>query len=223
MEGRRNRARRIPVVLTTAEQEAITLSTLVFKGRIILKEVYHDQHLCAPEELEGVIEMPENAFLAIIPHFKEEGLDAAHEYLQFSSAGIGFKNCEGGFAHHSREKLAILYLIIQFEFDRKMPFNALMRDELLSIRKMVDLVDWIANLQSEKDMQAILEKTAIKEFTQPHASPIMKEKLLTSKELAAKLNISIRTFARCKDQFKSYPIGKRNHYLLSECLDFSKK
>jgi hypothetical protein len=223
MERGRNKDSKTPVELTYAEQEAITLSANVFKGRIILKDVYQNQNLCSDEELDGVIEMPENAFLAIIPYFKEEGLDAAHEYLKFSNAGIGIRSCEGGYSHHSREKLAILYLIIQFEIERPLAINALMRDELLCIRKMVDLVNWINNLQNEKDMQAIFEKTAVKAYAAPKPNPALLEEMLNISDLSKRLKISTRTIARYKDQFKPISIGKRNYYLLSECFTTRRK
>jgi hypothetical protein len=219
--------RKMPISSVSISQRGVmgipkSNSELVFRGRLILKNIYLTYHFSTEKELKTGMQMPEDYFLAIIPFLEEEGLDAAHEYLSFSAAGIAIKGFEGGYSHYSREKLALLYIIINYELGRKLQINALIKDELIGIKSMADLVDWVSNYQNEKDMQRILEKDNLSTATaRPHKSnPISPDDLLTRKELASKLNISTRTISRHPDKFVPILIGKRYHYSLQDSLRY---
>lgn len=200
-------------------------TALVFKGRFQLKEAYLYLHLCTEEELEQIIKMPSNDILRVIPLLKEQGLTAAQHYLNFKKEGLSFFGSEELFSHQSREKLAILYLILKFELNRNFHLSLILRDELLSITKMSELVNWIANLQNEKDIRQILEKdrpvSRLEVVKVPEIKP--NEAFLSAKELSSQLNISTKTITRHPEQFKGHWIGKRKYYYLTECIAFKKK
>lgn len=202
------------------EEEQNRKSAMVFKGRLLLINFYLTNRLTSPNEEKNGIEIPDQQLLGLIPDFVERGLDAASDYLSFTSAGINIGFNEAGYGHQSREKLAILYFIIQFELGRPIKISPTLRDELIRIKRMSELVDWIDKLKNEKDVVRILEGRH-HDYIQPEPIPLQaaipKEKLLTIKELSAELGISEKTIRRKPEQFAFHLMGERKFYYLSEC------
>lgn len=195
-------------------------SALLFKGRAILKSIYLKYELCYPEEKETGIETPEDSFLAVLPRLESEGLSATSEFLSFSAAGICVNNVEGGYDHASREKLAILFIICNAELEKPLSSQFLIKDELKGIKKMSELVDWISNMQNEKDVRRVLEKEHSPKQPTPQK---LEEPLLGKQQLSAKLGISPRTIDRHPLQFKPIMLGDRKFFKLSECTGYQKK
>lgn len=202
------------------EQERSQKSAMVFKGRLLLINFYLSNRLTTPNEDQQGIEVPDQQLLALIPDFAERGLDAASEYLSFTTAGINIGYNEAGYGHQSREKLAILHFIISFELGRPFYITNILRDELMRIKLMSDLVEWINNLKYTKDVAHILESKHQHHEIQPliplHPA-VPSEGMLSIKELAAELGISEKTIRRKPEQFAFHLMGKRKFYYLSEC------
>lgn len=196
-------------------------SALLFKARTILKRVYLDYQLCYEEEMTSGIEMPDDNLLLVLPRLESEGLTAAAEFLSFSTVGICVNNVEGGYSHASREKLALLFIICNAELDKPLSPQFLVMDELKGIKKMSDLVDWISNIQNEKDLRRILEREQTPAPIRPKPVPL-EEPLLSKKQLAAILQISTKTIDRHPQQFKPTTLGCRKFYKPSECIGYKK-
>ena len=64
---RRNRARPDANGNHSFNHEERKQSTIIFKGRIQLKEIYADLHLFTDDELENGIQMPSDELLCVIP------------------------------------------------------------------------------------------------------------------------------------------------------------
>lgn len=222
---RRNRARPDANGNHSFNHEERKQSTIIFKGRIQLKEIYADLHLFTDDELENGIQMPSDELLCVIPLFSEQGLDAAEEYIFCMAEGIKIFGMDEIYSHQSREKLAIFYLIISFELKRKFNINFILRDELIAITKLSQLVNWISDLQSENDVRKILEKerstNALMRVKVPEIKPA--EKLLNTKELSSEIGVSEKTIGRHPAQFKVHWMGGRKFYYLSECFTYQKK
>ncbi|WP_017259108.1 hypothetical protein [Pedobacter arcticus] len=196
-------------------------SALLFKARSILKSIYLKYQLCYDEEISSGIEMPEDSFLLVLPRLESEGLTAAADFLTFSPAGICVNNVEGGYEHASREKLALLFIICNAELAKPLIRQFLVEDELKGIKKLSDLVNWISNMQNEKDVRRVLEREQPALAVRPQPLPL-EEPLLSKKQLAAVLRISTKTIDRHPHQFKPTTLGCRNFYKHSECLNYKK-
>jgi len=157
----------------------------------------------------------------------ERGINAIPQHLHFSKVGISINQSEAGYAHNSREKLAILYFIINYELSKPIVINPIIRDELIQITRISELVDWISNLQQEKDVMRILEGKFIPKPEVRHQvfyPSVPEEELISVKELAQKLGISEKTINRNPQQFPIHKMGCQNYYYFSECKPgYSKK
>ena len=222
MKERPIRKRTSPVPKTAKSETNASVN--YFRGRILLKDFYLIHELKYQHEQEGNIQMPDNSFLALVPYFETEGLTAAAEFLTFTKDGILLTGLENVYLHNSREKLALFYLILSYECNKAIRLTNLMRDELYSIKKMVDLVDWISNYKNEKDIRRILEKSTSHITITPAPLPLIpNEKHLTATELATMLGVSTKTISRNPDQFPSILMGKRKYYLYSECYKHNER
>ena len=222
MKERPIRKRTSPVPKTAINET--NASVYCFRGRIILKDLYLKLELIYDHEQEGDFQMPDVSFLALVPHFVTDGLAAAGELLTFTNEGILLKGVEDVYSHKSREKLAMFYLILNYECNKPIQMNTLIRDELYSIQTMLQLVDWVNNFKSEKDIRRILEKNASASAITPTPLPLIpNEKHLTATEIATMLGVSPKTISRNPDQFPSILMGKRKFYLYSECYKRNKQ
>lgn len=212
--------KRHPSSFSIAEKERNRKSAMVFMGRILLVGFYQSNGLTTAYEDQNGIDIPDKELLMLLPEFMERGLDAASDYLTFTSAGINIGINEAGYGHQSREKLALLCFIIFFEIGRDIQISKILKDELIRIKRMSELVDWISNLKTDKNVYRFLE-TKQQDYIIPQPLPLQaaipSEKSLTIKELAAELGISDKTIRRNPNQFKPHHLGVRKFYYLSEC------
>lgn len=217
MKDRPIRKRTSPVPKTAINET--NSSVYCYRGRIILKDLYLKLELIYDHEQEGDFQMPEEQFLSLIPYFENEGLTVVQEFITFNVDGILLQGCENVLAHDSREKLALFYLILSFECRKPIQMTLLLKGELLGLKKLSDLVDWISNYKSEKDMRRILENKASSNVIKSTPLPnIPNEKFLTATELATLLNVNPKTIYRNPSQFPSILMGKRKYYLYSEFI-----
>lgn len=222
MERKRNRHKLKSIENFQCNGDAVSnQSALLFRARAILKTTYVKYNLLTEEEKHSGIAMPEDSFLLVIPRLEAEGLDVAPEFLTFTSSGISVNNIEGGYSHCSREKLALLFIICNAELEKPLAGPFLIKDELKSIKKMSDLVDFISNMQSEKDVRRVLEREDRK-TTDRAIHTKTEEPYLTTQELAHKLSVSTKTILRHPEQFKPIILGSRNFFKLSDCLGYKK-
>jgi hypothetical protein len=215
------RKKRNPMTSFNSLQFEVTKkSAMIFKGRLLLKTFYLEHALLDQQEINSESDIQDESLFYLIAEFKERGLDAAADYLKFSTAGIILTNQEGGYGHLSREKLAIFYFIISFELGKPLLINPLIKSELLFIKTLSNLVTWITSLKQNKDIQSILERKALIALQPLQAPPmpsIPNEALMTTSELADALKISERTIRRNPTVFKPHFLGARKYYYLSEC------
>lgn len=196
-------------------------SALLFRARAILKNTYLQYNLLTEEEKQTGIVMPEDSFLLVVPRLETEGLNAAAEFLTFTSSGISVNNTEGGYSHCSREKLALLFIICNAELEKPLAGQFLIIDELKGIKKMSELVDWISNMQNEKDVRRVLEREN-KSEQRPIKTKALEEELLSKKELADRLRISTKTIDRHKAKHRYVEIGDRNFFKYSDWTQYKK-
>ena len=199
-------------------------SAKIFRGNIILKSTYQACGLIKDKEIDTCIDMPNEELLAILPYLENEGMDAANTFLIFSDDGIAIKDDIKLYSHYSREKMAILYMIICSELKKNLYFDFILKDGLKSIKKMSQLAEYVTNLKQHADIQKILEKNNDQEQKSTFKPIVnrLNEELLPLKVLAAKLNLHPSTIKRNPKQFIPHRVGKRNQYYLSECLDYNK-
>ncbi len=209
--------------LTAEQKDEANLSALAFSGRVLLKEFYIRYQLLKEDENEKGIEMPDYSFLQLVQEFENEGLSAAHSHLIFNTNGIAIANCDGEYAHHSREKFALLYLIMRFEIGRYFTLNAVIRDEIIQINRLSDLVFWIDLYKNDKNFKNQLEKKI--RFKPTFDRPLKlntktkEARYLDQSGIADYYSVSVRTIQRNPEKYPHIKPGKSKRYINPDYFD----
>lgn len=202
--------------LTAEQQEESHLSALAINGRVLLKGFYMRYQLLRENEEEKGIENPDYSFLQVLPALHTVGLKAAHTYLVFSADGIAIADCEGLYAHNSREKFALLYLIMQFEIGKRFTLNVVIRDELIQIKRLNDLVFWINLYNNDKDFKNRLEKKIRFKptFDRPLKlkNEVKEAKYLDQNGIAKYYGVCARTIQRNSEKYPFIMVGRCKKY-----------